>query len=77
MEGGLRGDAGVGFEADHLLEQVHAVDVERALLDVLAERDALPLGEGFLEIFELECVGPVVLVGRALDREYFKDLADF
>ena len=43
---------------------------------MLRERNALPLGEGGLEVRQLQSLGPQVLVGSALHLEHLKNLVN-
>lgn len=70
----LRADALVGIQCSHALEQVDLELVERRR--VLLHGNAVELGEGRLEVRQLQGIGPVVLVGRAEHFEYFEDLID-
>lgn len=67
----------MGLQAHHLLEQVHSIYIEGALLHMLGQWDAFPLREGVLEVLELNRVRPVVLIRSALhteDLEYLSNL---
>lgn len=65
----------VGVEGDETGEEVDFELVEGG--GVLVHGHAAELGEGGLEVSELQSIGPVALVWRAKHLEDFEDLVDF
>ncbi len=63
------------FEGDHALKDVKAIFVH--VLSVLAQRNALPLGESRFKVRQLQRSRPVLFVGCALDLEDLENLIDF
>lgn len=65
----------VGFERDHLRQQIHRVLVH--VLHMLVHWDSFPLRERLFEVLVLHCIWPKMVIGCSLHLEYFENLIYF